>query len=73
MLPDGRLLVVGTTWYLLSAGASAWCTVTTPAVPSGQGSAAPLIIGNDLWWINPDAGTEPEGAPQRFPLSNLHC
>jgi hypothetical protein len=73
MLPDGRLLVAGTTWYLLSAGANAWCTVTTPAVPSGQGSAAPLLIGDSLWWINPDSGTEPEGAPQRFALRSLHC
>jgi hypothetical protein len=73
MLPDGRLLVAGPTWYLLNAGASAWCAVAPPNVSTGPASASPILFGDSLWWIDPDAGLEPEGAPRHLPISSIRC
>jgi hypothetical protein len=77
MLPDGRLLVMGSAWYLLAPGATQWCSPTT--MPAGQPSAypgmAPMVMGDRLWWLDstrngPGAFTS---SAKSVPISSLHC
>lgn len=77
MLPDGRLLVMGTAWYLLAPSAAHWCSPST--IPAGQTSAypwaTPMVIADRFWWI--DSTRNGPGAfkssAKSLPISALHC
>jgi hypothetical protein len=65
MLPDGTLLAQsGQTWYLLPAGASAWCSADA-ALPAQPRLLQPS--GGRLWWVQSD------GAPQSTAIGSLAC
>lgn len=74
MLPDGRLLVVGSGWYLLPAGGATWCRVPgAPTISTGQWGTAPVPIGDRIWWSDPTAGAALGVTLRSFPLSAVHC
>src|SRR5438067_10241569 len=74
LLPDGRLLVAGSRWYLLGPGAAAWCAVTAaPPISNGEWSASPLLIGDRLYWSDPTAGAAVGVTLRSFPISAVHC
>jgi hypothetical protein len=77
MLPDGRLLVMGTAWYLLAPGVAQWCSPAT--IPAGQTSVypwtTPMVIGDRFWWI--DSTRNGPGAfkssAKSLSITALHC
>ncbi|TMF24560.1 MAG: hypothetical protein E6I31_03530 [Chloroflexi bacterium] len=74
ILPDGRLLVAGSRWYLLGSGATAWCPVAAaPQISGGEWSASPRLIGDRLFWSDPTAGAAVGATLRSFPISAVHC
>jgi len=74
ILPDGRLLVAGSRWYLLGSGATAWCPVAAaPQISGGEWSASPRLIGDRLFWSDPTAGAAVGVTLRSFPISAVHC
>ena len=74
MLPDGRLLVAGSTWYVLDVGATGWCAVPgAPPIREGQWSPSPMVIGNRLWFDGAAASAPPGISVKSFPISAVHC
>ena len=77
MLPDGRLLVLGSAWYVLSAGATEWCSPSAmPAAPtSAYPGTFPMVIGDRLWWIDSTRnGTGSfRSSAHSLPISAVHC
>src|SRR5438132_5044052 len=74
ILPDGRLLVAGSRWYLLGSGATAWCPVAAaPQISGGEWSASPRLIGDRLFWSDPTAGAAVGVTLRSFAISAVHC
>jgi hypothetical protein len=68
ILPDGRLLSATGHWALLEPRASAWCLVPGTPISNLDGSRAPLLVANRLWWFD-----DFSGALRSLALSALHC
>ena len=76
MLPDGRLLEVADTWYVLNAGAVQWCRATNaPGTPNSASAPTPDVIGDRLWWIDTTRnGPGPyRSTPRSIAISAIHC
>ncbi len=76
MLPDGRLLSLGTTWHLLNPGAGGWCAVQgAPAMSGDALSPVPLPAGDRLWWVPPPSSGSVNlpSTVMSFPLSSVRC
>lgn len=77
MLPDGRLLAVGDSWYVLNAGAAQWCRAssTPAAMIAYPPTPTPELIRDRLWWI--DTNRNGPGAylstPKSLAISAVHC
>lgn len=76
ILPDGRLLLTGSSWYLLAPAGSQWCAVSgTPQPTYTFGSPAPLVIGNRLWWVdsNQNGPGDFRSTARSAPIAAIHC
>jgi hypothetical protein len=77
MLPDGRLLAMGSTWYVLSAGATQWCgPIGIPAaLTSTYQATIPMLIGDRFWWIESSRNGSGDfrSSAQSLPISAVHC